>query len=108
MWRRWLNVSDIKQIRPGLEVKFSYVYLTAMAFAGHDTFSETTYVDTPREAPPLRTITLQAKVHGDADISDAAVHMTWRDGIASEATCDLVHQPARSETERCLRMDGVA
>jgi 2-methylcitrate dehydratase PrpD len=102
---RWLKVCDIKQPRTGLEVKFSYAYLAAMAVGGYDTSSEKTFVDGLCGEPVLRADAMQVNVSGDAAMSDTAaqVRVTWQDGTTSEASHDLALQPALSETERRLR-----
>jgi 2-methylcitrate dehydratase PrpD len=102
---RWLKVCDIKQPRTGLEVKFSYAYLAAMALAGYDTSSVKTFVDELCEEQSLRADALRVNVSGVDDMSDTAsqVRVTWQDGTTSEVSHDLAHQPLLSETERRLR-----
>jgi 2-methylcitrate dehydratase PrpD len=107
---RWLKVCDIKQPRTGLEVKFSYSYLAAMALAGYDTTSEKTFVDELCGEPTLRAEALLVNVNGIDDMSDTAtqVRVRWSDGTASEVSYDLANQPPLAETERRLRQKATS
>ena len=70
---RWMRVCDIKQPRTGLEVKFSYGYLAAMALTGINTAADTAYTDdlcVP--IPDLTRLARRVDVVSDAAVSDTA------------------------------------
>jgi 2-methylcitrate dehydratase PrpD len=73
---RWLRVCDLKAPRTGLEVKFSYVWLAAMALQGIDTAADRSYVDALCAQPALLKTASRVEVSGDAAIGDTAAELT--------------------------------
>lgn len=69
---RWLKVCDIKAPRTGLEVKFSYVWLAGMVFAGIDTAADSSYADALCADQALAAFARRVEVEGDDSVSDTA------------------------------------
>ena len=88
---RWLRVCDLKAPRTGLEAKFSYALLAAMALAGVDTAADRSYVDALCVDPALLATAARVSVAGDAAVSDTAAELTLtlRDGRTIPVTHDL-------------------
>ena len=62
---RWLSVCNIPHPATGLEVKFSYAHLAAMALSGVNTAALDSFSDAIAQDPDL--IRLAARVHVSAD-----------------------------------------
>lgn len=73
---RWLQVCDIKAPRTGLEVKFSYGFLAAMAVHGIDTAADRAYVDGLCADPALIGLAARVIVTGDPAIGDTEARVT--------------------------------
>ncbi len=73
---RWMRVCDIKQPRTGLEVKFSYAYLAAMALTGINTAAETAYTADLCTDPELTRLARRVEVVSDLEVSDTGAILT--------------------------------
>jgi 2-methylcitrate dehydratase PrpD len=102
---RWLRVCDIREPRTGLEVKFSYVMLAAMVFAGISTSAEKAYAETLCTDPALRHFAGHVTVSGDESLSDTAVlvELETADGQRLSGTHDLSTPLQRDQLEAALR-----
>jgi hypothetical protein len=102
---RWLKVCDIKGPRTGLEVKFSYAHLAAMAVSGMDTSSQKTYTDALARSPGLIELARRVEVAGDERLSDTAVHVLIEldGGMRLEVGHDLAERLPMDILERGLR-----
>lgn len=102
---RWLNVCDIKHPRTGLEVKFSYVMLAAMAAMGIDTASDRAFTDALCADQALLELARRVIVDGDPTISDTAtqVAVTLTDDVRMVATHDLAGHVPLPRLEQGLR-----
>lgn len=89
---RWLRVCDIAAPRTGLEVKFSYAFLAAMALHGIDTAADRAYADSLCTDPALIATAGRVAVTGDPQISDTAVVLTII--LASGARREYAHDLA--------------
>lgn len=67
---RWLNVCDIKTPRSGLEVKFSYAWLAAMALSGIPTAADCSYTDAIAGDPALARLAGRVVVTADDGLSE--------------------------------------
>ena len=89
---RWLSVCDIKSPRTGLEVKFSYAFLAAMALQGVDTAADRAYRDAICADPVLIETAKRVVVKGDQQISDTAAVLTIH--LVSGQPVELAHDLA--------------
>jgi 2-methylcitrate dehydratase PrpD len=89
---RWQNVCDIKAPRTGLEIKFSYVVLAAMAIHGINLASYDSYEDAVCRDRQLRALADRVNVVGDESIADSAtrVIIDLDDGRRLEQAFDLL------------------
>ena len=101
---RWLRVCDIKSPRTGLEVKFSYAYLAAMALTGRSTRADESYVDALCGDPELGRLASRVVVTGDEGLSDMQAEVTLEaGGRRGEAAHDLAAPLPASVLEEGLR-----
>ncbi len=102
---RWMRVCDIKQPRTGLELKFSYAYLAAMALTGINTAADTAYTADLCTDPALTRLARLVEVVGDAAVSDTAALLTIEatDGRRLAAAHDLADRIPPDRLERGLR-----
>lgn len=70
---RWLTVCAIPEPRTGLEGKFSYAHVLALADAGRDTSDIASFGDALVGDPELARLRARVTVVGDADLSDTEV-----------------------------------
>lgn len=107
---RWLSVCDIRRPRTGLEVKFSYVALAAMALLGIDTASDRSFTDALCIDPVLQGMAGRVTVEGDPAMSDTAanVMLTLASGERIKRTHDLADRVPLSQLEKGLRAKAVA
>jgi 2-methylcitrate dehydratase PrpD len=107
---RWLRVCDIKAPRTGLEAKFSYGLLAAMAIAGIDTAADRSYADSLCADPVLLETGRRLTVIGDPAVSDttADLTLTLRSGEKFRLTHDLVARVGVDELARGLRAKAAA
>lgn len=101
----WLRVCDIAEPATGLEAKFSYRLTAAMALAGHDTASLSTYTDDVCRDPELVRLRDRVTVLADASLPDtaAAVRIARPDGTRVEARHDLDRPMPAQIRERRVR-----
>jgi 2-methylcitrate dehydratase PrpD len=102
---RWLRVCDVREPRTGLEAKFSYRLLAAMALAGVDTAADSTFTDALCADPALVSVARRVEVVGDADLGDmqADLLIERRGGAATRATHDISVPLSHEALERGLR-----
>ncbi len=98
---RWLHVCDIKAPRTGLEVKFSYAFLAAMALHGVDTAADRAYVESLGADPALIATAQRVVVTGGTEISDTAVALTLI--LASGERIEVAHDLAAPLSEPQLQ-----
>ena len=103
--RRWMQVCDIKQPRTGLEVKFSYGYLAAMALTGINTAAEDAYTADLCRDPTLGSLARRLEVTSDAAVSDTAAVLTidTKDGRRLSVQHDLAARIPADRLEAGLR-----
>ena len=102
---RWMRVCDIKQPRTGLEVKFSYAYLAAMALVGINTAADSVYTADICGDPRLTDLARRVEVTSDPDVSDTAADLTidTTDGRRITLTHDLAERIPPEQLESGLR-----
>ena len=102
---RWMQVCDIKQPRTGLEVKFSYGYLAAMALTGINTAADHAYTADLCLDPTLGDLARRLAVTSDAAVSDTAAVLTidTKDGRRLSAEHDLAARIPADRLEAGLR-----
>ncbi len=102
---RWLKVCDIKQPRTGLEVKFSYVHLAAMAIKNIDTSADTTYTDALADSSELKAFAKRVVVDTDELLNDTTAHVTvtLKSGTVISTSHDLLAPIADDVLEFGLR-----
>jgi len=107
---RWLNVCDIKRPRTGLEVKFSYAMLAAMALRGIDTASDRSFADTLCVDRVLLDLAERVTVDGDPALSDTAtrVMLTFAGGEQREAMHDLADRMPIAKLQEALQAKAAA
>jgi 2-methylcitrate dehydratase PrpD len=107
---RWLRVCDIKVPRTGLEAKFSYGLLAAMALAGIDTAADSAYSEALCQDPFLAGLAARVEVIGDEAVPDTAAMVVVRDrsGRVIEAGHDLAAPLPAEAIERGLRAKAAA
>ncbi|MFZ5710096.1 MAG: MmgE/PrpD family protein [Pseudomonadota bacterium] len=99
---RWLSVCDIKRPRTGLEVKFSYCWLSGMVLAGIDTAAEASYSDARAADAALADFAARVTVTGDPAVPDTAAtgEAVLADGSRRSLSSDLaVRQPLQDLAE---------
>lgn len=97
---RWLSVCDIKAPRGGLEVKFSYVFLAAMAMRGVDTAAEGSFTDALCQDSQLRALAARVQVAGDEALSDMQCRVSIQ--LAGGQRIDSAHDLAATMPEGVL------
>ncbi|MEO0371337.1 MAG: MmgE/PrpD family protein [Pseudomonadota bacterium] len=75
---RWLRVCDLKTPRTGLEVKFSYAWLSGMTLRGDATGDDRIYTDALATDPSLLDFAKRVEVIGDGRLSDQQATGTLR------------------------------
>lgn len=102
---RWLGVCDIKAPRTGLEAKFSYGLLAAMAISGIDTASDRVYTEALCRDARLQALAGRVTVTGDAAVPDTATRLeiTLASGETLAAAYDLAQRRPADEVARSLR-----
>ena len=88
---RWLTVCDIAAPRTGLEVKFSYRHVTAMALAGHDTSALASFSDAVAQDAALLEMARRVRVEADEALPETAcrVRIVLAGGRVLDAFHDL-------------------
>ncbi|WP_424943180.1 MmgE/PrpD family protein [Aliiroseovarius crassostreae] len=69
---RWLSVCNIPAPKTGLEVKFSYAHVAAMAIAGRDTGALDSFTDDLALDPDLVDLAAKLEVIGDDSLPETA------------------------------------
>lgn len=113
---RWLNVCDIKRPRTGLEVKFSYDWLSGMTLRGDVTGAPDTYTDALAADPGLEAFAENVTVVGDDTLTDlqAAGVLTLKTGktrllsfdLAAPLPMETLQGKLRSKAQACLGQEG--
>lgn len=97
---RWLTVCNIPRPRTGLEAKFSYRLIVALALLGHDTAALTTYSDALCTDPQVVALRDRVTVQTDETLAETEALVTLdADGGTLEAHHDLA-APLPLETRR--------
>jgi 2-methylcitrate dehydratase PrpD len=88
---RWMSVCNIAEPQTGLEVKFSYRHVTAMALAGHDTSALASFSDAVARDAALRKTARRVRVETDETLPETAsrVRVALAGGKVLEAFHDL-------------------
>lgn len=88
---RWLKVCDLKAPRSGLEVKFSYAWLSGMVARGVNTAARESYSAEMAEDTQLKEFAKGISVEGDPKVSDTQANGKLRlnDGRRLEFARDL-------------------
>jgi hypothetical protein len=89
---RWLSVCDIKRPRTGLEIKFSYAWLSAMVLSGIDTARDATYTDELARDERLADFATRVTVTPDTGLSDMQARCTLT--LRSNETLSVDHDLA--------------
>lgn len=102
---RWLSVCDLKSPRTGLEVKFSYALLAAMALHGVSTAADRSYTDAICADRALIETAQRVHVKGDEQLSDTAVvvNIVLKSDERLEFTDDLASPLPNATLEAGLR-----
>ncbi|MGP6085638.1 MmgE/PrpD family protein [Antarctobacter jejuensis] len=105
---RWLTVCNIPQPRTGLEAKFSYRLIAALALLGHDTAALTTYTDALCANPQVIALRDRVTVETDETLAETEALVTLdADGGTYEAHHDLA-APIPLDTRRARLMAKAA
>jgi len=88
---KWLRVCDKKKPRTGLEVKFSYAWLSGMTLRGDITGNDKHYTDALAHDPQLAAFAQKVNVTGSKALTDmqAVVKITLNDGKELQLFHDL-------------------
>lgn len=87
---RWLTVCNIPAPRTGLEAKFSYRLIVALALLGHDTAALGTYTDALCADPQVIALRERVTVQADETLAETEALVTLdADGGTMEAHYDL-------------------
>lgn len=102
---RWMSVCNIAKPKSGLETKFSYRMVTAMALSGHDTARLETFDDTLCKNAGLAALRDRVTVRTDDALSEmqARVHVTWTDGGVRDIFHDLDVDPGLETRQTRVR-----
>jgi 2-methylcitrate dehydratase PrpD len=106
---RWMNVCNKDDPQTGLEVKFSYRAVLALAACGHDTAKLATYSDSLARDAGLRVFRDKITVVADSSLTEmqAVVQVTSRTGT-SEARHDLEQSIALVDRQARIRAKSAA
>jgi 2-methylcitrate dehydratase PrpD len=98
---RWLRVCNIANPVDGLECKFSYAQVLAMAAHGHDTAVIGSYTAQAAQDAELAGFRQKVQVTGDDALTETEAHLTLRltDGSETVLTHDLL-SPMSYEARR--------
>lgn len=88
---RWLRVCNIEAPEDGLECKFSYRHVLAMAAHGQDTAGIESYNKTSANAPELVSFRGKVDVEGNPEVAETAtaLEVLFTDGTSSKLKHDL-------------------
>ncbi len=89
---RWLDVCNIAAPRTGLEAKFSYRMVAAMALAGRDTGALESFSDEACADPALAALRSRVEVAGDPALPDTAARVVLR--LSAGETRTVLHDIA--------------
>ncbi|SNR99725.1 MmgE/PrpD family protein [Antarctobacter heliothermus] len=86
---RWLTVCNIPEPRTGLEAKFSYRLVTALALLGHDTAALDTYSDALSNDPQITALRDRVAVKTDDTLKETEALVALDTDGSYEAHFDL-------------------
>lgn len=88
---RWLTVCNIAEPKTGLEAKFSYAQVMALAALGHDTARLDTFTDALAHDPQVGALRQKVRVTPDESLPETAARVRLSlNGEAREASHDLL------------------
>lgn len=107
---RWLGVCNIAKPRTGLEAKFSYRMVAALALAGHDTGALGTYADDTCADPLLVALRDKVEVIADDGLAESAarVELCLTTGATERCEYDLNQPMSATDKQGRLRRKAVA
>jgi len=79
---RWLSVCALPEPETGLQSKFSYAHVLALAAAGYDTARLDSYSDGLARNANLVAWRKRVSVTADTELSDTSVRLRWGDQVA--------------------------
>ena len=102
---RWLSVCNIATPESGLQSKFSYRMVTAMALAGHDTARLETFDDALCADAGLAALRERVSVQSDDSLTEmqARLRVTLKDGSVQELFHDLDADPGLAARQNRVR-----
>lgn len=107
---RWLSVCNIAAPQTGLEAKFSYRMVTAMALLGHDTARLESYSDALCQNPDITALRERVSVTTSEALTETQSQVTLRltDGTLRELAHDLDAPLPIDERRQRLRAKAAA
>ncbi len=107
---RWLAVCNIAAPRTGLEAKFSYAQVVAMALSGRDTAALESFSNAACADPALAALRARVRVAGDPALPDTAARVVLRlsSGAALEGAHDLAAPAPLALRRRRIREKATA
>lgn len=104
---RWLTVCNIPEPRTGLEAKFSYRLVAALALLGHDTAALDTYSDALSIDPQITALRDRVTVQTDDTLKETEALVTLHTTGTYEAHFDLeAPMPLDTRAERLRAKAG--
>jgi 2-methylcitrate dehydratase PrpD len=98
---RWMSVCNKANPTTGLEAKFSYTQVIAMALAGYNTGALDVYTDALCHDADLMALREKIHVHGDGDVADSGAIVSVDGREARFDLADMV--PLSQRREKLLR-----
>lgn len=107
---RWLSVCNIAAPESGLQSKFSYRMVTAMALTGHDTARLESFADSLSRDADLAALRRRVTVDSDDSLTEmqARLRVTLKDGSVQDLFHDLDADPGLAARQKRVRAKAAA
>ncbi|WP_428516229.1 MmgE/PrpD family protein [Roseovarius sp.] len=107
---RWLSVCNIATPESGLQSKFSYRMVTAMALTGHDTARLESFDDALSRDSDLAALRERVRVNSDDSLTEmqARLRVTLKDGSVQDLFHDLDADPGLAARQKRVRTKAAA
>ncbi|QFT81001.1 MmgE/PrpD family protein [Roseovarius sp. THAF27] len=107
---RWLSVCNIAAPESGLQSKFSYRMVTAMALTGHDTARLESFADSLSRDADLAALRERVTVDSDDSLTEmqARLRVTLKDGSVQDLFHDLDADPGLAARQKRVRAKAAA
>ncbi|WP_306129426.1 MmgE/PrpD family protein [Roseovarius sp. MMSF_3350] len=107
---RWLSVCNIASPKSGLQSKFSYRMVAAMALSGHDTARLESFDDALSRDGDLAVLRERVTVQSDDSLTEmqARLRVTLKDGSVQDLFHDLDADPGLAARQKRVRTKAAA